>query len=55
MARAGLQPGRTRGAVYYPPIGAAARLLAPADRLFSRVGTFGAAFVVIEGAKPSNY
>ncbi len=51
LADANLQPGRARGVAYYPPIGPAARLFAPADPLLSRLGTFGAAFIVVEGIK----
>lgn len=46
-----LQPARVRGAAYYPPFGAAARLLGPVDPLLSRLGTFGAAFLAVEGVK----
>jgi len=46
-----LQPGRVRGVAYYPPTGPVARLLAPADPFLARLGTFGAAFLVIEGVK----
>ena len=54
MAQVGLKPVRTRGAAFFPPMGAAARLLAPAESLFARVGTLGAALLLAEGAKPSN-
>jgi len=47
-----LRLGRVHGAVYYPPLGSAARLLAPVDPLLSRLGTFGATFLVVEGVKP---
>ena len=52
LADAGLQPGRARGVVYYPPLGSLARLAAPVDPLLARLGTFGAAFLVVEGVKP---
>lgn len=52
MARAGLKPGRRRGAAYFPPSGIAARILGPVDPLFSGLGTLGAAFLVVEGIKP---
>jgi ubiquinone/menaquinone biosynthesis C-methylase UbiE len=51
LAGSNLQPGRVRGAVYYPPFGPVARLMAPADPLLGRLGTFGAAFLVVEGVK----
>jgi len=53
LADSNLQPGRARGVAYYPPLGPVARLLAPADPFLSRLGTFGAAFLVIEGVKPA--
>ena len=52
LADSGLQPGRAQGVVYYPPLGPAARLLALVDPLLARFGTFGAAFLVVEGVKP---
>ncbi|RNJ47987.1 class I SAM-dependent methyltransferase [Methylocystis hirsuta] len=43
----------TRGAVYYPPCGAVARLLAPIDPWLGRRAIFGAAaFIAISAAKP---
>ncbi|MGJ0508177.1 MAG: class I SAM-dependent methyltransferase [Methylocystis sp.] len=42
-----------RGAVYYPPCGAAARLLAPVDPWLGRRTTLGAAFVVLSAVKPT--
>jgi ubiquinone/menaquinone biosynthesis C-methylase UbiE len=51
LADSNLRPGRVRGVAYYPPIGPVARLLAPMDPLLARFGTFGAAFLVIEGVK----
>lgn len=53
LAESNLQSGRVRGVAYYPPLGPVARLLAPADPFLSRLGTFGAAFLVIEGVKPA--
>jgi ubiquinone/menaquinone biosynthesis C-methylase UbiE len=52
LAESNLRPGRVRGVAYYPPFGSAARLLAPVDPLLARFGTFGAAFLVIEGVNP---
>lgn len=54
MARAGLKPGGKRGAAYFPPFGIAARVLSPFDPFFSRLGTLGAAFLVVEGLKPTS-
>lgn len=52
LADSNLRPNRVRGVAYYPPFGSAARLLAPVDPLLARLGTFGAAFLVVEGVKP---
>jgi len=52
LAESGLQPARARGVVYYPPFGPVARVFAPADPHFARLGTFGAAFLIVEGVKP---
>jgi ubiquinone/menaquinone biosynthesis C-methylase UbiE len=51
LAESILRPGRVRGVAYYPPFGPVARLMAPADPLLARLGTFGAAFLVVEGVK----
>jgi ubiquinone/menaquinone biosynthesis C-methylase UbiE len=51
LADSNLRPGRVRGVAYYPPLGSAARLLAPVDPVLARLGTFGAAFLVVEGVK----
>ncbi|MCR4378483.1 MAG: class I SAM-dependent methyltransferase [Rhodospirillales bacterium] len=49
---AGLQAQVFRGAVYYPPIGMAARLLVGADPALSRaLGGAGAAFIVLSADK----
>ena len=45
---AGLSVTVIRGAVYYPPIGTLARVLAPFDPWLGRVTTFGAAFVALQ-------
>lgn len=52
LGSAGLDTIKTRGAVYYPPCGAAARLLAPFDPWLGKHTTLGAAFIAISGAKP---
>lgn len=51
-AGAGLETRTLQGAVYYPPWWWAARLLAPRDRLFSRMTNLGAAFLVLAADKP---
>lgn len=53
LADSNLRPGRSRGVAYYPPLGSLARLLAPVDPVLARLGTFGAAFLVVEGIKPA--
>ena len=45
---AGLSVTVIRGAVFYPPIGKLARILAPLDPWLGRVTTFGAAFVALQ-------
>jgi ubiquinone/menaquinone biosynthesis C-methylase UbiE len=49
---AGLVPGEIRGAAFYPPVGAAAAVLAPLDPALGRRTTLGAAFLAIEARKP---
>lgn len=51
---AGLVVEEVRGAVYYPPMGPLARLLAPLDSLPGRITTLGAAFIAVAARKPSN-
>ena len=41
------------GAIYYPPIGAMAALLAGCDAWIGKRTTAGAAFLVVEGRKPA--
>jgi 2-polyprenyl-3-methyl-5-hydroxy-6-metoxy-1,4-benzoquinol methylase len=43
----GLVVDRVEGAVYYPPVPLAARLLAPLDRILARYTTIGAAFIAV--------
>jgi len=50
--QAGLDFRSARGCVYYPPIGAAARLLGDRDRFLSPLGEIGAAFLAVRGDKP---
>jgi ubiquinone/menaquinone biosynthesis C-methylase UbiE len=52
LSHAGLKAGRKRGTAYFPPSGIAARVLSPLEPLFSKLGTFGAAFLVVEGLNP---
>ncbi len=49
---AGLTVERVGTAVYYPPNGWAASLLAPLDRHLARLTTFGAAFIAVAARKP---
>jgi len=53
LMASGLRPGRAQGVVYYPPLGLAARLMAQADSGLAKLGTFGAAFLIVEGVKPN--
>jgi SAM-dependent methyltransferase len=50
---AGLAAESVRGAIYYPPCGLAARLLAPCDTTFGRLTTAGAAFLALSATKSS--
>ncbi len=52
--QAGLVPGPVRGAIYYPRWTAVARPLAAYDAAFSRLGTFGAAFLGLTATKPDS-
>jgi SAM-dependent methyltransferase len=45
--QAGLSVKAIRGVVYYPPVGAFARALAPIDSRLGRLTTFGAAFIAL--------
>lgn len=49
--RAGLTVGDVRGAVFYPPLGALARLMAPIDAKLGRITTFGAAFIAVQATR----
>lgn len=40
-----------RGAVYYPPLGLAARAFAPLDARLARITTLGAAFLAVAGTR----
>lgn len=50
--RAGLQDVAVAGAVFYPPLGLAAKLLAPLDPWMRRRTSAGAAFLVLRATKP---
>lgn len=52
LARQGLDRIETRGAIYYPPWGVAAKIMRPVDPWFGRCTTLGAAFVASVGTKP---
>lgn len=49
---AGLDVAAVRGAVFYPRLAAAARLLAPMDAALGRLTTLGAAFIALSAGKP---
>ena len=42
------------GAIYYPPVGLAARLLGPMDFKVARLTTLGAAFLALSATKPTS-
>ncbi|MFO7561442.1 MAG: class I SAM-dependent methyltransferase [Enhygromyxa sp.] len=50
--RAGLKVVDLRGSVFFAPSALAARVMAPADPLLTRVGAPGAAFLVLAADKP---
>lgn len=50
-AGVGLRVETVAGAVYYPPLDWAARLLGPMDGAFARLGPFGAAFLAMKAVK----
>jgi ubiquinone/menaquinone biosynthesis C-methylase UbiE len=52
LTAAGLRIEASRGAVYFPPITAIARLMAPIDPLLARLCTTGAAFLCTAARKP---
>lgn len=53
VERAGLQRERTSGAIYYPPLPAAAVLLGPLDTVPRSITTLGAAFVALKAVRPT--
>ncbi|MBF0326760.1 MAG: class I SAM-dependent methyltransferase [Alphaproteobacteria bacterium] len=52
VAEAGLMIGVVRGAVFYPPVTWAARLMAPIDSCLGRYTTIGAAYLAAAATKP---
>jgi SAM-dependent methyltransferase len=53
VIRAGLRVEDLRGAIFYPPCGAAARLSSGIDRPLGRLTTVGAAFLALLAVKPA--
>jgi SAM-dependent methyltransferase len=49
----GLSVGAIAGAVFYPPVGALARIMAPVDSWLGRRTTFGAAFIALRAVLPA--
>jgi ubiquinone/menaquinone biosynthesis C-methylase UbiE len=47
----GLRVERVSGAIYFPPVTAMARLMAPADAVLGEMTTLGAAFIVLAARK----
>lgn len=53
LIESGLRIEASRGAIYFPPITVAARLMARFDPKLARFGTFGAAFLCVASRKPT--
>jgi ubiquinone/menaquinone biosynthesis C-methylase UbiE len=53
LTDAGLRVEATRGAVYFPPLGGIARVMAPFDPALARLRGFGAAFLCVAARKPN--
>lgn len=51
VEQAGISVETVRGAIYYPPLGLAARALAPLDWRLGRLTTLGAAFLAVAGTR----
>ncbi len=49
---AGLMVGSVKGAIFFPPWTAVARVMAPLDPWMGKITTLGAAFVAIKATKP---
>jgi len=54
-AQAGLTATAIRGAVYYPPVGLLARVLAPIDSWLGGVTIFGAAFIAVSAVSGNKH
>ena len=52
---AGLRVTMIRGAVFYPPVGLCARVLAPVDLWLGRRTTTGAAFIALKAVKAAGH
>jgi SAM-dependent methyltransferase len=50
-AKEGFRVESTRGSIYYPPVGFAARMMCDAEGLLSHLGAFGAAFLTVSAVK----
>lgn len=50
--QAGLTPSLVRGAIFYPRLTLAARVMAPIDPWLGRITVFGAAFLALSAVKP---
>jgi len=50
--RAGLKDAAVTGAIFYPPLGLAAKAMAPIDPWIGRQTSVGAAFLVLSATKP---
>lgn len=51
-AVAGLEDATVTGSVFYPPLGLAAKAMAPVDHRIGKAVTIGAAFLVLTATKP---
>ncbi len=51
LTKEGFRVESTRGSIYYPPIGCAARAMCGAERVLSHLGAFGAAFLTVRAVK----
>ncbi len=51
LEQAGFDVRAARGAIYYPPVGALARLMAPVDTAFEKLTTLGAAFIAVQAVR----
>ncbi|HVJ07846.1 MAG TPA: class I SAM-dependent methyltransferase [Acidisarcina sp.] len=51
IAKEGFKVESTRGSIYYPPIGSAARTMRGAEHVLSHLGALGAAFLTVRADK----